>query len=246
MTLHTLCRGAWNSPGVVLSVLITVSTLTGCHGGGGSSPVVVAFGDNLGGTLKGLVGSGLVLQNPIQLNGPGANGTDVLFGSARLNTSYDLTVATQPTNPSQTCVVANGTGIASGTIYAPSNVTNITVACTTNPPRFLYVANRGSNNVSAYTIGAGGALSAVSGSPFATGTSPASVAVNPHEYPAVTLTTYVYVANATSNTLSGYNIYNNNQGMPAVLSGSPYKTGSGPNSVAVDPLDNFVCHLQSL
>ncbi len=45
-------------PGVLVSALITVATLTGCHGGGGSSPAVAAFGDNLGGTLRGLVGSG--------------------------------------------------------------------------------------------------------------------------------------------------------------------------------------------
>jgi len=383
MTFHTLHCGACKSPGVVLTALI----MTGCHSGGGSSPVVVGLTDSLGGTLTGLVGSGLVLQDPVQLNGPGANGSNVLFGSATINTSYDLSVETQPTNPSQTCVVANGTGTASGTIFAPANVTNIVVTCTTNPPRFVFVANRGSNNVSAYTvdaatgtlaatpgspfaagnlpvaiavdprgnyayvanqtdatisaftidhtsgalaavkgspfatgpapnsvaidpsssfvyvtngdagtvsayaIAADGALSAVSGSPFATGSSPSSVAVNPHEYPAVALTTYVYVANqaddtvsqftinfsngaltgalsadgaqvaagmgpralavdpsgqfvyvanATVNSLSGYNFSNNNLGVPAVLGGSPYQTGSGPNSVAVDPLDNFV------
>ena len=116
MTFHTLHCGACKSPGVVLTALI----MTGCHSGGGSSPVVVGLTDSLGGTLTGLVGSGLVLQDPVQLNGPGANGSNVLFGSATINTSYDLSVETQPTNPSQTCVVANGTGTASGTIFAPA------------------------------------------------------------------------------------------------------------------------------
>lgn len=41
----------------------------------------------------------------------------------------------------------------------------------------LYVANQGSNNVSAFTIAANGALRRVSGSPFATGSGPSTLAV---------------------------------------------------------------------
>jgi 6-phosphogluconolactonase len=44
--------------------------------------------------------------------------------------------------------------------------------------RFVYVANAGNNDVSAYSIGANGALTAVAGSPFAAGRTPQSVAVN--------------------------------------------------------------------
>ena len=43
--------------------------------------------------------------------------------------------------------------------------------------QFAYVANRLSNNVSAYSIGANGALTPVPGSPFAAGNAPVSVAV---------------------------------------------------------------------
>lgn len=45
--------------------------------------------------------------------------------------------------------------------------------------KFAYVANRGSNDVSAYSIGSNGALTPVPGSPFATGVGPFSVALNP-------------------------------------------------------------------
>ena len=45
---------------------------------------------------------------------------------------------------------------------------------------FAYVANYGSNNVSAYTINAtSGALTPVAGSPFAAGTNPYDAAVDP-------------------------------------------------------------------
>jgi len=42
---------------------------------------------------------------------------------------------------------------------------------------FVYVANAGDNTVSAYSIGANGALTPVPGSPFAAGIEPISVAV---------------------------------------------------------------------
>ena len=66
---------------------------------------------SLGGTVSGLAGTGLVLHNgteslPITANGPYAFATLVGTGG-----SYAVTVATQPTNPSQTCTVANPTGM---------------------------------------------------------------------------------------------------------------------------------------
>ena len=51
--------------------------------------------------------------------------------------------------------------------------------------KFAYVANAFDNTVSAYSIGADGSLTPVPGSPFATGTVPVSVAVDPSgDYPA--------------------------------------------------------------
>jgi hypothetical protein len=45
--------------------------------------------------------------------------------------------------------------------------------------QFAYVANFDSNNVSAYSIGANGALTPIPGSPFAAGMDPQSVAITP-------------------------------------------------------------------
>ena len=80
----------------------------------------------IGGTVSGLSGTGLVLQDngddnlSISANGPFAFAKPVAGGS-----TYNVTVLTQPSNPTQNCVVTNG----SGTAYA--NVTNVQVACTT-------------------------------------------------------------------------------------------------------------------
>ena len=101
----------------------------------------------------------------------------------------------------------------------------------------VYVTNQADGTLSEFAInGSNGALTAVSGSPFPVGTGPRAVIVDPSD-------SYVYVANATSNTLSGYNgeyTTGDASGAITAISGSPYGTGSNPNSVAVDPLDNFL------
>jgi len=95
----------------------------GC-GGGGNNESATLF--SLGGTVSGLAGSGLILQNNGANNSPvTANGAFALTSPIAKNSSYDVTVLTQPSNPVQVCTVTNGSGIAT------ANVTNITVVCTT-------------------------------------------------------------------------------------------------------------------
>jgi len=210
--------------------LFVALALTDC-GGGGSAPYcspmcqLDKYASLVGGTLTGLVGSGLTFQfdgTPLstQYNGPAANGTHG-FAIFTLDNSWDLTVDTQPTNPSQTCVVTNGQG---GPSY--SNITNIVVTCTTNPARFVYVTNSGSNNVSAYTVdAASGTLSPIAGSPFATGNLPVAIAVDPTG-------SYVYVVNQTDATISAFAI-DRASGALTEVGGSPFSTGPTPTSVAV-------------
>ena len=57
---------------------------------------------------------------------------------------------------------------------------DIAATCTTNADRFVYVANGGSNSISAYAINAAsGALTAIGGSPFPAGNVPYAIAVDP-------------------------------------------------------------------
>jgi hypothetical protein len=80
----------------------------------------------IGGTVTGLVGTGLVLQNnaaeklPITANGPFTFVNQVPTGGP-----YAVTVFAEPSNPAQTCVVTTGTG--SGT--ATANVTSVAITC---------------------------------------------------------------------------------------------------------------------
>jgi len=108
--------------------------LVACGGGGGyvapappppSVPLPAAT-YTVGGMVSGLEGSGLVLANgsdnlPISANGAFAFATEIAAGTA-----YNVTSAKQPADPSQTCVVTNGSGKVGAT-----NVTNVSVVCTT-------------------------------------------------------------------------------------------------------------------
>jgi hypothetical protein len=80
----------------------------------------------IGGTVSGLQGTGLVLQDdggddkPIAADGAFTFATPLVVG-----TPYAVTVSQQPANPLQSCVVSNGIGTASG------DVTDVAVTCAT-------------------------------------------------------------------------------------------------------------------
>src|SRR3984893_11333721 len=105
--------------------------------------------------------------------------------------------------------------------------------------KFAYVANEFGNNlysvsgsVSGYTIDpTTGALTAITGSPFATGGLPLSVAVDPSGK-------FAYVANYSDNNVSGYTI-NPATGALTPIIGSPFPAGTNPGLVAVDPSGKF-------
>jgi 6-phosphogluconolactonase len=90
--------------------------------------------------------------------------------------------------------------------------------------QFVFVANVGSNNVSAYGIDSKGALTPIPGSPFETGRLPRSVAVDP-------FSKFVYVANRGDDNISAYKI--SSTGALTPVPGSPFATGREPVSLAI-------------
>jgi hypothetical protein len=82
----------------------------------------------VGGTVTGIVGTGLVLQNLAGDNlSLSSNGDFSFVATVPSGRAYAVTVLTQPTAPSQTCTVTNGTGTIGG-----SQVKNVQVTCITN------------------------------------------------------------------------------------------------------------------
>ena len=103
------------------------NTTSNCESTAITGFTVTADEPSVGGTLSGLEGDQVVLQN---------NGGDdqvltadggFTFSPQDNGTDYDVTVLTQPSGPSQTCTVLNGTGTLAG-----ADVTNVEVNCTTD------------------------------------------------------------------------------------------------------------------
>src|SRR5262245_4685863 len=114
-------------------VLCCMSVLAACSNGRGSvdseqppsGGAQQAF--SVGGPIAGPEGNGLVLQ----LNGGNnlavANDGSFTFANEVPDaTPYTVTVLTQPSSPSQTCTIGNGTGT-----IAAANITNVAVTCAT-------------------------------------------------------------------------------------------------------------------
>jgi hypothetical protein len=103
---------------LLLLAVISSACLAAC---GGSATYTI------GGTVSGLVGSGLVLRNnggdDLVVSG---SGTFTFSTTLATGAAYSVSVLTQPGNPAQTCVVSNG----SGTV-ASSNIGDVQVSCTT-------------------------------------------------------------------------------------------------------------------
>jgi 6-phosphogluconolactonase (cycloisomerase 2 family) len=102
---------------------------------------------------------------------------------------------------------------------------------------YLYIARSGTNGgVAVYSIGAGGLLNPVTGTPFAAGSGTFSVVLDKTG-------TYVYAANRTDGTVSGYTI------VPGAttaalsltpLNGSPYTSGLGVQSIGIDSTNKYL------
>jgi 6-phosphogluconolactonase (cycloisomerase 2 family) len=100
-------------------------------------------------------------------------------------------------------------------------------------PRFAYVANQNSENLSGYSVdAASGALTTLTSSPYPGVTGPRNVAICPSGQ-------LLYAANGDTSGVSGYQI-DLNTGALIPAPGSPFAGGSAPRGVVVDPTGTFV------
>jgi 6-phosphogluconolactonase len=102
---------------------------------------------------------------------------------------------------------------------------------------YLYIARSGTNGgVAVYSIGSGGTLTPVTGTPFAAGSGTFSVILD-------STGTYVYAANRTDGTISGYTIVpgGTTAGLSLTqLNGSPYTSGSGVQALGIDSTGKYL------
>ncbi len=91
-----------------------------------SVAVVTVASYTVGGTVSGLIGDGLILQNNAGDDLAILADGSFTFGAPLTDASpYAVSVLTQPTAPDQTCVVSNATGALAG-----ANILDIVVECT--------------------------------------------------------------------------------------------------------------------
>jgi hypothetical protein len=102
-------------------------TVTGAVSSVAVSCVTTTSGSyTVGGTVSGLLGTGLILldngadQNSVNARTVGASASSFTFsGTLASGAAYSVSVQTQPSNPAQNCVISGGTGTVTTAPKAP-------------------------------------------------------------------------------------------------------------------------------
>jgi 6-phosphogluconolactonase (cycloisomerase 2 family) len=95
---------------------------------------------------------------------------------------------------------------------------------------YLYVPNNGNATVSSFTLGTGGALTALTTTAITGAKAPLNVAVSPNG-------SYLYVVDTGTSTGGAVWAYTLKSGSPGAtaITGSPFTTGVSPKGIAIDP-----------
>ena len=212
----------------------TVSGGSGTVGSSNVSTVSVACKTSsfqVGGSLSGLTGTGLVLQDNggDDLAVAGGAGTFTFATALVSGSSYSVSIKTQPINPSQLCTVAGGSGTVTG-----ANVTTVAVSCV-NVGRFVFVANStdgASGDVSAFTVNPQtGALAPVAGGAVAADGNPSGIVVDRSGQ-------FVYVSNRAT---SDVELFYVDSGTGALsLHKQFYSPGTAGASIVVAPSNQYL------
>lgn len=132
----------------------------------------------------------------------------------------------------------------------PTTADKISAIGSDQANKYIYILDTGGNQIFYYTIGSGGILQAVTGSP--TPNTPAS-AVNPVALTSDSKGKFLYIANAgpasgTTNPnsqITAYTIAANGVLAP-IASPNPITTGSGPQCILEDPSNQYIYTADSI
>ena len=127
---------------------------------------------------------------------------------------------------------ATGVAVQTQTLAPIDTQTSDSALAVDPTSTLLFVARSGtSGGLSVYTIGTNAALAGVAGSPYPTGTGATSVALE-------STGKYVYVANRSDSTISGFLI--GTGGVLSALTGSPFVAGTQVTSLAFDVTGTYL------
>ncbi len=232
----------------------TITNRSGTVGTANITNVAVACSTvanyTVGGTVSGLVGSGLTLaictrpigthgvptpdicNNLKQVSADGTYSLDTVYLEDYSGLDY-VSISQQPSSPTQNCVMSNAAVSAQA-----ANDTGFTVSCA----GFSYVTSAADDTLSAYSIDATtGALSLI-GTPTVTGGSPYATVglddgntryiVEGNKLTLLDSRRYVFIGNAVSNDVSAFAVNSTTGALTAVL-GSPFPAGTDPQALAL-------------
>jgi 6-phosphogluconolactonase (cycloisomerase 2 family) len=195
----------------------------------------------VGGTVSGLVGSGLTLaictppgpgpwggRTPpptcrlqLQVGANGAFTMGAVYPAGYSGRDY-VSIAQQPSSPIQNCAISNAK-----ISIQNANDTSITVSCT-DYLVYYYVTNAADNTLSSYSVDATTGAAAVIGAPTVTGASPyATVGFEFADK------RYVFVGNEGDKNVSAFAVDATTGALTAVP-GSPFPAGTDPQAMVVD------------
>ena len=208
--------GVTSGSGVVASANVTSAQIT-----------CTTNSYTIGGTISGLTGAGLVLQDNGGNNLPvSAGATSFTFTTPVASGGvYSVTILSQPSSSSLICGVIGGTGVV-----ASVNVTSVQVTCNTIAGLFAYVSNGGNGliagSVDGYSVGPTGNLTLLGGLTFSGGLVPFALAAD-------SLGKRLYVTTVNANAIFTFAISPGAGVLTQV--GAPVITGSGPRAIAIHP-----------
>src|SRR5271166_2265023 len=254
-----------------LAVTLVSALVAACGGGGGgggnSAPPPPPATYTIGGSVNGLTGSGLVLQNNggDNLNVPAKASAFTFKTPLASGAAYSVSVLTQPTNPAQTCTISKGSGA-----MPAANFNGITIACTAitytvggsitglTSGGLVLQNNAGDNlpvpaNATSFTFPTGllpGAAYSVTvltqpSNPvqkckITNGTGTVGAAnVASVALNCIGVGKFVYVVNASDGDVSAFTI-NSANGTLTPIAGTPFPADRKPSGIVVDPSGAFV------
>jgi 6-phosphogluconolactonase len=128
-----------------------------------------------------------------------------------------------------------GAAVANGALsYWPIGVNPTAVSPLANGNAVYvstYDATAGNGFLSGFASTSGGALTSLSGSPYASGVKPVGVATDP-------TSRFVYVTDFSQNELIAYTVLSG--GVLHPLINGPFKTGNQPSAIQIDPRGKFI------
>ncbi len=121
------------------------------------------------------------------------------------------------------------TGVTVGATQATGYLSGVTASSVAVAPRgvFVYVSDSASNQIIGYTVGGGGALTAMTNGPFPTGSLPVNMTIDPRG-------SFLYAVNQNDNDLSAFVINSASGSLGAVSGTAPLLEGNTPTCVTIE------------